>query len=86
MFVVSATAFATLPPRAVAQANADITHAGASFPALVYTTWAFGFAKEKGIKVKYQPTGSGAGVRSIGAHEVDFGATDTPISILDEAR
>ena len=84
--VVSASALATLPLHVSAQAANEISGAGASFPALVYTTWAFGFAKEKGIQVKYQPTGSGAGVRSIGAHEVDFGATDTPISISEETR
>ncbi len=64
----------------------EITGAGASFPSVVYTTWAFGFAKEKGIQVKYQASGSAAGVRSIEAHEVDFGATDIPISVSEEAR
>jgi phosphate transport system substrate-binding protein len=76
----------TLAHQARAQAANEITGAGASFPAVVYTTWAFGFAKEKGIQVKYQPTGSAAGVHSIEAHEVDFGATDIPISISEEAR
>ncbi len=76
----------TASHQAYAQAANEITGAGASFPALVYSTWAVAFAKEKGIQVKYQPTGSGAGVRSIGAHEVDFGATDTPISISEESR
>ncbi len=75
-----------LPQPSYAQAPNEISGAGATFPSLVYTTWAFAFAKEKGIQVKYLASGSGAGVRAIGAHEVDFGATDTPISVSEEAR
>jgi phosphate transport system substrate-binding protein len=87
LFITFATAFAISQHLTVlAQQTPEITGAGASFPAVVYTTWAFGFTKEKGIQVKYQPTGSAAGVQSIMAHEVDFGATDIPISISEETR
>jgi phosphate transport system substrate-binding protein len=63
-----------------AHAEKEIKGSGATFPSLVYTTWAFGYAKEKGVAVKYSPTGSGEGIRTISAREVDFGATDSPLS------
>ncbi len=66
-----------------AYAQNEIKGSGATFPALVYSTWAFGYAKEKGVGVNYKPTGSGEGIRSITAREVDFGATDSPLSEVE---
>jgi phosphate transport system substrate-binding protein len=69
---------ATLASSAFAQN--EIRGAGATFPSIIYTTWAFGYSKEKGVSVKYAASGSGEGVRSMSAREVDFGATDVPLS------
>lgn len=62
---------------------AEIRGAGATFPSVVYKGWAAGFEKEHGTKVNYQATGSGDGVKRIVAREVDFGASDSPLSAAD---
>ena len=54
----------------------DITGAGATFPAPLYTKWFDEYAKLTGIKINYQSVGSGAGINQITANTVDFGASD----------
>jgi phosphate transport system substrate-binding protein len=61
-------------------AQKEVRGSGATFPSIIYSTWAFGYSKEKGVPVKYAATGSGEGVRSMTAREVDFGATDVPLT------
>jgi phosphate transport system substrate-binding protein len=63
---------------AAAQA-ADITGAGASFPAPVYAKWAEAYKAATGHNLNYQAIGSGGGVKQITAKTVDFGASDDPI-------
>lgn len=58
----------------------DITGAGASFPAPLYSKWAADYNKATSIKVNYQSVGSGAGIKQIDAKTVDFGASDMPLS------
>lgn len=58
---------------------ADITGAGASFPAPIYAKWADAYQKATGNRVNYQSIGSGGGIRQIGAKTVDFGASDMPL-------
>jgi len=69
-----AAAFAHVP--AFAQ---DVTGAGASFPAPLYSKWASDYNKATGTKVNYQSVGSGAGLKQIEAKTVDFGASDAPL-------
>ena len=57
----------------------DITGAGASFPAPIYSKWAADYNKITGHKVNYQSVGSGAGIKQIDAKTVDFGASDMPL-------
>jgi phosphate transport system substrate-binding protein len=64
---------------------ANITGAGASFPAPLYGKWAEAYNKETGIEVNYQSIGSSAGVNQIKAKTVDFGATDAPLTDADLA-
>ncbi len=59
---------------------ADITGAGASFPAPVYAKWADAYQKATGNKVNYQSIGSGGGIKQITAKTVDFGASDMPLA------
>lgn len=61
----------------------EIRGAGATFPSLVYKSWAVVYEKDRGGKVSYQSTGSGDGVKRITAREVDFGASDSPLSMAD---
>jgi phosphate transport system substrate-binding protein len=67
-------------------ADVVVTGAGASFPAKVYQQWADQYTRETGVKVNYAPTGSSAGVKQIIAREVDFAATDVPMSNADLER
>jgi phosphate transport system substrate-binding protein len=66
---------------------ADVTGAGATFPAPVYAKWADMYKKASGNAVNYQSVGSGAGIKQIKAKTVDFGASDKPLKIdeLNEA-
>jgi len=57
----------------------DVTGAGASFPAPLYSKWAADYNKATGVKINYQSVGSGAGIRQIDAKTVDFGASDMPL-------
>jgi len=61
----------------------DVTGAGASFPAPLYSKWAADYNKSTGVKINYQSVGSGAGIRQIDAKTVDFGATDMPLKDED---
>lgn len=69
-------AFMTVAGASYAQ---DITGAGASFPAPLYTKWADAYNKASGARVNYQSVGSGAGIKQIRAKTVDFGASDMPL-------
>jgi phosphate transport system substrate-binding protein len=71
-------AFAATPEKAV-----NITGAGATFPAPVYSKWAAAYFQQTGNKINYQSIGSSGGVNQINAHTIDFGASDAPLS---EAR
>ena len=57
----------------------DVTGAGASFPAPLYSKWAADYNRATNIKINYQSVGSGAGMRQIEAKTVDFGASDVPL-------
>jgi phosphate transport system substrate-binding protein len=62
---------------------AEITGAGATFPAPVYSKWAEGYQKATGNKLNYQSIGSGGGIKQITAKTVDFGASDMPLKPED---
>ena len=70
---------------ATAAQAADISGAGASFPAPVYSKWAEAYKAQTGRALNYQPIGSGGGIRQITANTVDFGATDKPLKPEDLA-
>ncbi len=56
----------------------EITGAGATFPAPIYSKWAADYNKSTGVKVNYQSIGSGGGIKQIDSKTVDFGASDMP--------
>ena len=58
----------------------EITGAGASFPAPIYSKWASDYNKATGVKVNYQSIGSGGGIKQIDSKTVDFGASDAPLT------
>ena len=69
---------ASLSGTALAQ-NFEITGAGATFPAPIYTAWASAFRAATGNTVNYQAVGSGAGITQAQNRTVDFGASDAPL-------
>ncbi len=75
-FISASVAMLALPGLSFAQ---DVTGAGASFPAPLYSKWAADYNKATGVKINYQSVGSGAGLRQIDAKTVDFGASDAPL-------
>lgn len=57
----------------------EVTGAGASFPAPLYSKWASDYNKATGVRINYQSVGSGAGLRQIVGKTVDFGASGAPL-------
>jgi phosphate transport system substrate-binding protein len=70
LLICVATALATSAPAEV------ISGAGSSAAAPIYKTWAAEYQKVSGNILNYDAVGSSAGVKKIGAREVDFGASD----------
>ncbi|MDB5737107.1 MAG: phosphate transporter, periplasmic phosphate-binding protein [Sphingomonas bacterium] len=81
-FVAAAGAVAVL---ASAASAADLSGAGATFPAPVYAKWAEMYKGTTGIGLNYQAIGSGGGIKQIKAKTVDFGASDKPLKPEDLA-
>src|SRR6201985_3163810 len=64
---------------ALAAHATDITGAGSTFAAPIYTKWADAYAKAGGGKVNYQGIGSSGGIKQIVAKTVDFAGSDAPL-------
>jgi phosphate transport system substrate-binding protein len=64
---------------------ANISGAGATFPAPVYSKWAESYKGQTGNSLNYQAIGSGGGIKQINAKTVDFGASDKPLKPDDLA-
>ncbi len=76
--MIAAVGFAGLSFATLSSAQ-EVTGAGASFPAPLYSKWAADYNKATGVKINYQSVGSGAGIKQIDAKTVDFGASDAPL-------
>src|ERR1700732_3845937 len=72
-------ALATVCADAFPAAAQQITGAGATFPAPVYTKWGEAAQAATGIQLNYQAIGSGGGQNQIINRTVDFGASDAPV-------
>ena len=66
--------------------SVDLTGAGATFPAPIYSKWFADYATKTGVKINYQPIGSGGGIRQLSEGTVDFGASDSPMSDAEIAK
>ncbi|HEY3799764.1 MAG TPA: phosphate ABC transporter substrate-binding protein PstS [Caulobacteraceae bacterium] len=69
----------------VAAVAANLSGAGATFPAPVYQKWAEAYKAATGNQLNYQAIGSGGGIKQIEASTVDFGASDKPLKPEDLA-
>jgi phosphate transport system substrate-binding protein len=76
----AAIVIASFGSAATAQ-NLRITGAGASFPFPLYAAWFQAYsAKTAGVRIDYQSTGSGAGVRSFIDKTVNFAGSDAAMT------
>ena len=76
----SMAAAAMLAP-AMLMAQTQLTGAGATFPAPMYTKWFDEYHKaHPEVQINYQAIGSGGGIRQVTEGTVDFGATDGPMN------
>jgi phosphate transport system substrate-binding protein len=60
--------------------DTTITGAGSTFVAPLVSTWTPAIGHAFGYTVQYSAVGSGAGLAAIAARQVDFGASDAPMS------
>jgi phosphate transport system substrate-binding protein len=60
--------------------DSRLTGAGSSFVSPLVSLWSADYASKTGTQIAYSPVGSGAGIAAITARQVDFGATDAPLS------
>jgi phosphate transport system substrate-binding protein len=69
------------PGAAAGTATAQINGAGATFPNPIYSKWFAEYnRRHPGIRINYQPIGSGGGIRQLTNQTVFFGATDGPMT------
>lgn len=81
MKIITAALVAMLVAGFTGSAEAQqITGAGATFPAPVYTKWGAAAKPAIGIQLNYQAIGSGGGQNQILNRTVDFGASDAPMA------
>jgi phosphate transport system substrate-binding protein len=62
--------------------KAQITGAGATFPAAIYQAWFDQYHQDvaPGVQINYQSIGSGGGIQQFTERTVEFGASDAPMS------
>jgi phosphate transport system substrate-binding protein len=70
-------AVACVAGTAGARSTATLRGAGSSFVAPMVALWAQNY---KAASIQYNAVGSGAGINAITAHQVDFGASDAPLT------
>lgn len=79
-----AVAVLLIAPACMAKAQ-DLNGAGSSFAGPLYSRWSADYAAKTGVKVNYQPVGSGAGIKQFSEMTVDFGGTDIPMTDAEVA-
>jgi phosphate transport system substrate-binding protein len=77
---ISAAALTAGRAAAGAKGEATITGAGSTFVAPLIAQWTQTLAQAYGYTVNYNPIGSGGGIQAITTRQVDFGASDAPLS------
>ena len=77
-FIVTVVAIGLAGISVAAQAQ-QITGAGSSFAAPIYSKWGEASGSATGVQLNYQAVGSGAGINQINNRTVDFGASDMPV-------
>jgi phosphate transport system substrate-binding protein len=79
--VGTSTQSATASPPAASGGVVTLQGSGASFPAPIYSRWFREFgSKNPNVRVNYQATGSGAGIKAFVEGQTDFGASDAAMT------
>src|SRR5258708_17283320 len=80
--LIAAAAIALTAIAAAGAKNSDttITGAGSTFVAPLVSTWTPAIGSAFGYTVQYSGVGSGAGIAAITNRQVDFGASDAPLT------
>jgi phosphate transport system substrate-binding protein len=63
-----------------AKSDTILSGAGATFPFPLVSQWQKDYESKTGVKINYNPIGSGGGIAAITARTVDFGASDAPLT------
>jgi len=66
-------------------AQTTLLGAGATFPYPLLSKWSSAYVNLTGVRVNYQPIGSGGGVSQITAKTVDFAGSDAPLNPAERA-
>lgn len=83
LVLLATTAFAALLTVAAAGARSGdttLTGAGSTFVAPLVSVWTPALGSAFGYRLQYSGVGSGAGIAAITNRQVDFGASDAPLS------
>src|SRR5881296_329221 len=76
LVVVLAGIAALVPVAATDAQTVALLGAGATFAFPLYAKWSQAYALERGVRVTYQPVGSGEGIRRFVTGAADFAGTD----------
>jgi phosphate transport system substrate-binding protein len=74
------TAAVSAPGAGAGRTAGELKGAGATFPAPLIAVWQQRYEARRGVKISYNPIGSGGGISAITNRTVDFGASDAPLS------
>jgi phosphate transport system substrate-binding protein len=81
LFPLVALAAALIIPVAGARStDGTLTGAGSTFVSPLVSLWSADYREKTGTQIAYAPVGSGAGIAAVTARQVDFGASDAPLS------
>src|SRR5207244_367759 len=80
IFAAVAAALVTAAAATATSKDTTITGAGSSFVSPLVSVWTPALGQAFGYTVQYSPVGSGAGIAAITNRQVDFGASDAPLS------
>src|SRR5207253_5025477 len=80
IFAAVAAALVTAAAATATSKDTTISGAGSSFVSPLVSTWTPALGSAFGYSVQYSPVGSGAGIAAITNRQVDFGASDAPLT------
>jgi phosphate transport system substrate-binding protein len=77
---ITALALLTVAAAGARSTDTTITGAGSTFVAPLVSAWTPALGSAFGYTVQYSAVGSGAGIAAVTTRQVDFGASDAPLS------